>query len=66
MIPPMIDRENNEALSRLEIALRHNDSRGVEQAIDLLTQTDSGASIFVTLAKACAQHAIRSLRIGER
>ena len=59
-----IANENNEAISRLGIALRRNDSHGVAQAIDMLAGTLSGTSILVTLTKACAVHAIRSMGIG--
>jgi acetolactate synthase small subunit len=53
--------ENNEALSRLTIALHRDDAQGIEQAIVMLAQTDSGASILATLTKVCATHVIRSI-----
>jgi hypothetical protein len=53
--------ENNEALARLDIALRRDDAQAIEQAIVMLAQTDSGASILATLTKVCATHVIRSI-----
>jgi predicted RNA binding protein with dsRBD fold (UPF0201 family) len=54
--------ENNEALSRLTIALRRNDFYNVVAALEMLTKTTSGVRIALTLAKAVAFVTVRSIK----